>query len=380
MRVRKVHDESGIGYELLDDEDRSILEVEGFLRHLKARDCSPNTLSAYAHDLLHFFQFLHEEDLTCGQFTAAESLRFLEYLRRVPNRGQAQRLSPTLLFADARGEPVRRLSAATVNRALATVSSFYEYLILSGKLRTEENPIRKRPDTAFARVPERHKPFLSGVGRQRPVRRAVRVKTVMRVPRPVSEEQVELLFGSLKKLRDRAMFLLMLRGGLRPGEVLCLKLEDVRYGRKRVVVRHREDHPKGARTKSRTERVVALLDHETLAALSAYVMEERPRDAETPFVFLVGGNGKRRLEPLSYSALIKSFERHCERLGIREPWVTPHSLRHTHATEMWEGGMRELALQKRLGHSSTESTRVYTRVSDAVVAEEYRQALGKEGS
>lgn len=380
MRVRKVHDGGRVGYELLDGEDRPIPEAEGFLSHLKSRDCSPNTLSAYAHDLLHFFRFLYEENLTCEQFTASESLRFLEYLRRVPNRGQAQRLSPTLLLADAQGEPVRRLSAATVNRTLATVSSFYEYLILSDKLRAEENPIRKRPDTAFARVPERHKPFLSGVSRQRPVRRTVRVKTVLRVPRPMGEEQVELLFGNLKKLRDKAMFLLMLRGGLRPGEVLCLKLEDVQYGRRRVVVRHREDHPKGARTKSRTERVVDLLDQETLATLSAYVVEERPRDAESPFVFLVGGGGKRRLEPLSYSALIKSFERHCERLGIREPWVTPHALRHTHATEMWEGGMRELALQKRLGHSSPESTRVYTRVSDAVVAEEYRRALGKEGS
>lgn len=380
MRVRKVHDGGRVGYELLDDEDRPIPEAEGFLSHLKSRDCSPNTLSAYVHDLLHFFRFLYEENLTCKQFTASESLRFLEYLRRVPNRGQAQRLSPTLLLADAQGEPVRRLSAATVNRTLATVSSFYEYLILSDKLRAEENPIRKRPDTAFARVPERHKPFLSGVSRQRPVRRTVRVKTVLRVPRPMGEEQVELLFGSLKKLRDKAMFLLMLRGGLRPGEVLCLKLEDIQYGRRRVVVRHREDHPKGARTKSRTERVVDLLDQETLSALSAYVVEERPRDAESPFVFLVGGGGKRRLEPLSYSTLIKSFERHCERLEIREPWVTPHALRHTHATEMWEGGMRELALQKRLGHSSPESTRVYTRVSDAVVAEEYRRALGKEGS
>lgn len=380
MRVRKVHEGGGINFGVLDDEDRPIPEAEGFLHHLKVRDCSPNTLSAYAHDLLHFFRFLHEEKLTCERFTAAESLRFLEYLRRVPNRGQARRLSPTLLLADGQGEPVRRLSAATINRALATVSSFYEYLIISGKLRAEENPVRKRPDTALGRVPERHKPFLSGIGRQRPVRREVRVKTVVRVPRPMGGEQIGLLFGRLKKLRDRAMFLLMLRGGLRPGEVLCLKLEDVQYGRRRVVVRHCEDHPKGARTKSRTERVVDLLDQETLAVLSAYVMEERPRDAESPFVFLVGGGGRRRLEPLSYSALVKSFERRCERLGIRGPWVTPHALRHTHATEMWEGGMRELALQKRLGHSSPESTRAYTRVSDAVVAEEYRRALGKEGS
>lgn len=50
----------------------------------------------------------------------------------------------------------------------------------------------------------------------------------------------------------------------------------------------------------------------------------------------------------------------------------------THATALWENGMRELSLQKRLGHASPESTRVYTRVSDAVVVAEYKRALGEE--
>jgi integrase/recombinase XerD len=73
------------------------------------------------------------------------------------------------------------------------------------------------------------------------------------------------------------------------------------------------------------------------------------------------------------------FTRAATRAGIREPWVTPHALRHTHATRMWEGGMRELTLQRRLGHSSVESTRLYTRVSDLEVATDYRRALGQEG-
>ena len=56
--------------------------------------------------------------------------------------------------------------------------------------------------------------------------------------------------------------------------------------------------------------------------------------------------------------------------------MTPHALRHTHATRMWEAGMRELTLQKRLGHASVEATRLYTQVSDASVVAEYRRALG----
>lgn len=105
---------------------------------------------------------------------------------------------------------------------------------------------------------------------------------------------------------------------------------------------------------------------------------ERPTDSEGAHVFLVGVRGQRRHEPLSYHALVKMFERHCERLGIRDPWMTPHALRHTHATRMWEGGIRELALQKRLGHASLESTRLYTRVSDPMVVAEYRRAMGQE--
>jgi len=108
-------------------------------------------------------------------------------------------------------------------------------------------------------------------------------------------------------------------------------------------------------------------------------MDERPSDADSPYVFLVGGHGKRRHEPLGYHALVKLFERHCERLGIRDPWVTPHALRHTHATRMFEQGMRELTLQKRLGHASPASTQMYTQVSDPIVVEEYRRALGEEG-
>jgi integrase len=102
----------------------------------------------------------------------------------------------------------------------------------------------------------------------------------------------------------------------------------------------------------------------------------RPADGGSPFVFLVGGRGRHRTEPLSYAALAKLFSRACCRAGIHEPWVSPHALRHTHASRMWDAGMRELTLQKRLGHASPESTRMYTKVSDRAVVADYRRALG----
>lgn len=380
MRVHRIQLSRGndLSYALLDENDHPISVVSDFMQYLRARGFSPNTLSAYAYDLLHFMTFLQAQQLTYQEFSPPHAVAFLEYLSTLPSRTQARRLGLVLATTTNDGSSTTRLSPTTVNRTIATVSSFYEYLILAGQFTERENPIQQVADPALARVSERHRPFMGHVSRQRPIRRAVRVKTVQRVPRPMDDNQISQLLDSLKLRRDKAMLLLMLHGGLRPGEVLSLHLEDLQYGRKRVIIRYRTDHPKRARTKSRTERVVDLLQPETLQSVSDYVMFERPTDTESPYVFLVGGRGKRRGEPLGYHALVKLFERHCERLGIRTPWVTPHALRHTHATRMWEKGMRELTLQKRLGHASAESTRIYTAVSDPQMVEEYRRALGEE--
>ena len=353
--------------------------VTAFLQYLSTRDCSPNTQAAYAYDLLHFYRFLAHAHLTIEEFTAPQALARPEYLRGVPSRRPAQRFS-LALCTEEDGQPARRLAATTINRILAAVSSFYEYLIVAGQLPVHENPVQKVEDPATAHVSGRHHPAPGRGSHQRPIRRVVSVKTVQRVPRPLSEEQVTRLVGSLRCGRDRALVYLMLQGGLRPGEVLNLHLEDIQYGRRRVVVRYRTDHPKGVRTKSRRERVVDLYEPEALAAVRTYVLQERPSESPYPHVFLVGGHGARRCEPLGYAALVKLFARHCERLGIRVPWLTPHALRHTHATRLWEGGMRELTLQQRLGHASPDSTRMYTRVSDPVVVAEYRRVLGEEVS
>ncbi|MGW0933081.1 tyrosine-type recombinase/integrase [Streptomyces sp. NPDC002644] len=362
---------------MLDDSGEPVEVVCGFLRFLAARDCSPNTLVSYAYDLRHLWLFFAGSGLSWERFGPPDSIALLKYLRSVPSRRPRRRMTLSVVTVDADG-PATKLAASTVNRILAAVSSFYEYAILSGLLE-RANPLEKRQDPALTRVSERHRPFMGRASRQRPVRRAVRVKTVQRVPRPLSDDQVQALLAQLRGLRDKAIVLLMLHGGLRPGEVLSLHLDDLAYGRRRVTVRHRDDHPKGARSKSRYERVVDLHEAETLATVSAYVMGERPADADSRLVFLIGGRGTSRLEALSYDGLVRMFSRACTRAGIREPWVTPHALRHTHATSMWEGGMRELTLQKRLGHASPESTRIYTRVSDPAVVTDYHKALDQLG-
>lgn len=364
----------GLGVCLVDEQGVAVEVVAGYLRYLTARGCSPNTVRGYAYDLLHLWRFLEQARLAWDELRPRSAMDLLIFLRSEPAGLRAQRL--TLSLVGPSGAP--GLSASTINRILTGVCGFYEWAIAAEQF-DAMNPIQRRPDPAWQRVTDRHRPFVGEASRQPALRRTLKVRQPRRLPRPLSEEQVAALFGELGCRRDRAMVLLMLNGGLRPGEVLSLHLEDVAYGRRRVFVRVRDDHPGGARQKSRSERLVDLFEVDTLAAVSDYVISERPQTS-SPFVFLVGGRGSRGQEPLSYSALARLFARAATRAGIREPWMTPHSLRHTHATQMWEGGMRELTLQRRLGHASVESTRLYTRVADHEVTADYRRALGLDAT
>ncbi|MFF2657365.1 tyrosine-type recombinase/integrase [Kitasatospora sp. NPDC058032] len=358
---------------LVDRTGEPVVEVDGFLQLLAVREYSPNTLRAYAHDLQKLFLFLEGAGLTPSDFTPARAMDFLHWLRLASSSRRAQRLE--LAVATGQG---RVLSPKTCNRVLAAVSSFYEFLIASEQYSGRENPIVKVLDRAAARVPDRYRPPLSNAARQRPVRRVLRVKTVEAVPRPMAAEVYGALLGELRNRRDRALLEVMWEGGLRPGEVLGLRLEDISYGQRRITVRKRDDHPRGVQQKSRRDRVVDLLEGRALPALNDYVMRERPTDTDSPWVFLVGGKGKRRGEPLSYDGMVRMFARAAERAGVRDAWLTPHSLRHTHATRMFEGGMRELTLMTRLGHATPDSMKIYTRVSDPEVVKDYRLAIGEQ--
>ena len=305
---------------LLDDAGHEVVSITRFLSHLSDAEYSPNTVCAYAYDLRHLVRFLDVRSLGWNDFRPATALDFLGYLRHVPSARPAQRLGLTVAT-----EQGRLLSAATVQRVLAATSSFFNWAIAAEQYTAGDNPMQSQIDHALGRVPQRHRAFVGAPSRQQPVRRTVRVRLPLRLPRPMSSEDIDAMLASLTTLRDLAIFLLMLDGGLRPGETLCLKLEDISYGRRRVTIRKRDDHPRGARAKARHERVVDLHEARTLDAVNRYVLHERPIDAESPFVFLVGGAGSRRCEPLSYQAVARGFARRLDRLGIRSPDKTPHA-------------------------------------------------------
>src|SRR6266516_1121393 len=239
---------------LVDDHGRPVESVNEFLALLAARDYSPNTIRAYAHDLQKLAAFLASRSLGFAQFSPRLATEFLKLLRTTTSKRAAQRLGLTTTGHDEG----RRLSPRTCNRILGAVSSFYEYLISVERYGGGENPIVQVPDHAAARAAGRWRPPLRNSSRPRPVRRALRVKTIATLPRPLPEATVAALLAQLRRRRDRAIVQLMLEGGLRPGEVLGLHLDDIAYGRRRVTIRHRDDHPHGVRGKSRRERVVDL--------------------------------------------------------------------------------------------------------------------------
>src|SRR3989338_2917322 len=319
---------------LVTDMDGNAVDpICSFVGYLGAKAYSPNTALAYARDLIHLWTFLSTQGIHWTSFSPELSAAFLESPRSV--NANRKRRDTSIRLVVSEGAAVRQvLSAATINRILVAVGAFYRWAIFTGGV-SGANPNAKKQDQTSWRVSDRHRPFLTGISRQRSEVRELRLKTMQRLPRPMNQQQIEGLLAATRNLRDRSLVLLMLNGGLRPGEVLGLHLADIGYGRRRIFVRRRDDHPKGARSKSRVERVVDLHDGETLETLNTYVMHERPGDADVPFVFLVGGTGVNRQEPLSYSALARLFARACDRAEIREPWMTPHALRHTHATRMW---------------------------------------------
>src|SRR5258707_10531021 len=118
MRVHRVQTSSNhdVTFELVDDDDRPVAVVSGFMRHLRARGFSPNTLSAYCYDLLHFMTFLEEQHLTYQEFSPPHAVAFLEYLSTLPSRRSARRLGLVLSTRMDDGSSTTRLSPATVNR------------------------------------------------------------------------------------------------------------------------------------------------------------------------------------------------------------------------------------------------------------------------
>jgi len=297
--------------------DPLAVQVEHYLDHLLVeRGLSDHTLMAYRRDLRRYLAFL-----------AARGVTTVEMVDDAAVRSFVASLS-----ASTHGPQGRPYQATSVARALSAVRSFHRFLVREG--------VTDRDPAAGTRQP----------------------KLPRSLPRPLPVEEVGRLLEAPREdsalgLRDRALLELLYGSGLRVSELVGLDVDDVDLDEGAVRVLG-----KGGK-----EREVPLGRFGREAA-AAYVTRARPgfasaRSRGALFLNQRGG----RLTRQSVNRILAGYVRAA---GIRRR-VTPHSLRHSFATHLLEGGADVRVVQEMLGHASVATTQIYTLVTKEHLREVY---------
>jgi site-specific recombinase XerD len=226
-------------------------------------------------------------------------------------------------------QAARGFKPATINRRLATITSLYAFL-------SDEDPTLICPVSS-----RRH-------GLRQP----------QRLPRPVQHEDLEKFFAVIEDARDLAMFILMLRCGLRISEVAELRLTDLYLHESppRLVA-----HGKGSKERS------VYLSPQAERSLRVY-LDNRSRVA-SEFAFISYQN-----DGLSTTAIHKRLMRYRDLAGVT---LTAHRLRHTFANDLISVDVPVTTIQKLLGHTWLETTQTYVAANDRQVQADYYAAALK---
>jgi site-specific recombinase XerD len=222
------------------------------------------------------------------------------------------------------------LAAKTINCRLDSVRGFYRYMgHEEGML--QSNPVKKGYALRLARP----------------------------LPRYLKDEEVVRLFEVITDLRDRAIFMLMLRCGLRVEEVSHLTLQDLELDQRRILV---------CRGKGNKGRVV-YISHDAYRALHDYLKSRSL--SRVKGVFLVN-KGMYRGTPISVRGIQKRIEYYARKAGLN---ISCHYLRHTMATQLLNADADLVTIQDLLGHSRIKTTQRYARVSNLKVQRDYYKAM-----
>ncbi|WP_372683921.1 tyrosine-type recombinase/integrase [Desulfosarcina sp.] len=276
-----------------------------YRRFIKRRNYSPHTIRNYMHTLRQFILWV---DVPIEQVTHRILLSYIDHLLD------------------------RRLSPKTINCHLDSIRGFYNYLI------HEER-----------------------VAMVHPIKRGYTLRLSRPLPRYLRDEQIVRLFAVIKKYRDRAMFMLMLRCGLRVEEVANLALAALDLRRLQFIVYE---------GKGRKDRIV-YLSRDALQALVDY-LRVRP-SSRVRKVFLVE-KGIHKGTGISVRGIQKRMEYYAKKAGLK---VSCHQLRHTMATQLLNADADLVTIQDLLGHSRIKTTQRYCKVSNLKVQRDYHKAIGE---
>jgi integrase/recombinase XerD len=192
------------------------------------------------------------------------------------------------------------------------------------------------------------------------VRRRIRLRLPQQLPRAMEPDDVTELLSVIGKRRDRSMVLVLLRTGMRIGELLETRVSDINLKEHTITI--------WQGMKNRRGRVV-YFSGDALCALRAWL---RRRDAAKPALFY--GQGR---NSLTYQGARVMFKKYLSKARLSHKGYTLHCLRHTYASELLNAGMRLECLQQLLGHDNIEITRRYARLTDKTRKEEYFRAMAK---
>ncbi len=276
-------------------------ELIRYQRALKRKNYSAHTVKSYVNILDQFIRWL---TVPLPEVTHKEIGAYVDHLLR------------------------KRRTAKTITCHLQTIRLFFDYLMNEGG-RSMLNPVTR----ISLRLP---KPL----------------------PRHLKDDQVRRLFALITDLRDRAMFMLMLRCGLRVEEVAQLTVDAVEYQRRQIFV----FHGKGAK-----DRVV-YMSEDARSALSAYLAK---RSSKARGLFLVQ-KGPMRGNPISVRGIQKRIEYYARESNLN---VSCHRLRHTMATQLLNADADLATIQDLLGHGQITTTQRYCRVANLKVQRDYYKAM-----
>lgn len=289
-----------------------MFHLDVFLEHLGVeRGLSPRTLDAYRRDLERLAAFLTTRRIARPGDVSTEDLR--EFTYHLKDRG----LQPT-----------------SIRRALSAIRTYYRFLLAEGLVVSDPTERMETPRT-WRRLPD--------------VLSRDEVARILDAP-----DAADRLFW-----RDKAMLEFAYASGVRVGELITLRVRDVDIGEGFASVMG-----KGSK-----ERLVPV-GRSALRALVVYLREIRPelaRPGHDGMVFLNARGG-----PLTRMGVWKILRKQVERAGVRKR-VTPHTLRHSFATHLLEGGADLAAVQEMLGHADIATTQIYTHVDREYVRDVHRR-------
>jgi len=349
-------------YLVIDDHDEMIVPVARFLRYKDHTGSARNTLRAYAFRLKLYFEFLSQKHWEFDRVDVEDIAEFVQWLRS-PRHDRNVIPLPT---AD------HRRSSRTVNQVLDTVITFYDYVMMHQEYSTQVSQSLKKQILGAKRG---YKDFLYHVNQHRLYDvKKIKLPEPKRTPKTLTPQDVQTVLDACTNSRDQFLIYLLHETGMRIGEALSLKREDIQFGARKITIRDRGElendaeikTPASARSLDVTPALMNLYDQYFFEYLDS-------DDVETDFVF-IQLSGVKKNQPLTYPTVNSFIKRLREKTGIH---FTAHVLRHTCLTELWRTKqMRPETLRLRAGHKHIQTTlQMYVHPSDDDVAQEWAAAM-----